>query len=210
MPHALNELFDVLGTTWSYALATVLTTAVIYGILVYILNKLGQRLYATPSSIEVAVVAMLGAIVGRTTLGPYPTLAAGIIALLTLLGLELSVGAIRDSGLVKQKTQHRAIAVMVNGKIRRDVLYRFHLGEVDLWAALRAKGISDPSQVSLVILESSGKFSVFGKDAPIHSAALTGVRESGKIRAAIKEFREGKTKPKTKSVKEVKKVDSEE
>lgn len=203
-------MWQVLGTTWSYALATVATTAVIYGILVYVLKTLGQRLYATPSSVEVALVAMLGAIVGRTTLGPLPTLTVGVIALLTLLGLELAIGAIRDSQLVQRTVQHRAVAVMLNGRVRRDVLKRFHLNEVDLWAALRARGISDPSQVSLVVLESAGTFSVFRSDAPIHAASLTGVRDSGQLRQAIAEFRDEKSKPKTKSVKETEKTNSDD
>lgn len=192
----MRELIHHLAISPTLAAATVITTAVIYGVLVLVLSTLGQRLYATPSNMEIAAVAILGSIVGRTTLGPFPTLSTGIIALVTLFALELSVGAIRGNERVQKPAQHRAVAAMINGQVKRDVLKRFHMTEVTLWAELRAKGISDPNDVAVVIVESSGRMSVLTKAKPLHPASLTGVRDSGEILSALGISKSDKT-PKT-------------
>ena len=55
------------------ALAIVVSTVVLYLVFSLVLSRVGQRLYASPSSLDLAVVTILGAIVGRSILGESPT-----------------------------------------------------------------------------------------------------------------------------------------
>lgn len=174
----MELVWQYIGITPALAVSTVLTTSGIYGVLVLLLEALGQRLYATPSTVEIALVAMLGSVVGRTTLGPYPTLGCGIVVLLTLVTLEIAIGAVRRHPRVSSRDRrHRAVSVMVNGTWRTDVLHQFALSRRTLWGTLRARGISDPADVALMVMESNGHFSVIRRGTTIHPDALTGLRD---------------------------------
>lgn len=59
------------------ALAVVLSTVLLYSAFALFLSRVGQRMYASPSSLDLAVVTVLGAIVGRAILGQVPTLSGG-------------------------------------------------------------------------------------------------------------------------------------
>lgn len=174
----MEQVWEYVGITPALAASTVIATAVIYGVLVLLLETLGQRLYATPSTVEIALVAMLGSVVGRTTLGPYPTLGCGIVALLTLVTLEMTIGAVRRHPRVSSRgRRYRAVSVMVNGRWRADVLHQFALSRRTLWGTLRSRGISDPADVALMVMESNGHFSVIRRGVTIHPDALSGLRD---------------------------------
>ncbi len=163
------------------AVAILLSTVLMYFAFTVVLRASGQRLFASPSSFELAVVAVLGAIVGRAILGMVPTLSGGLLALGTLLALEAVSGRVRRSALVQRRAQHRAVAIVVASKPDRELMRRHKVDDSLMWAALRGAGIRNLHDVALVILEQNGRFSVLRNDAPIHRAALTGVRRANEV-----------------------------
>ena len=163
------------------ALAIVVSTILLYVAFTTFLNHAGQRLYASPSSLDLAVVTVLGAIVGRAILGQVPTLSGGLLALGTLFVVEGVAGRVRRSERMQARRQHRAVAVMVAGKVERHELKRLGLDEAVLWSALRGAGVSTPHDVALAVVEQDGRFSVIRRGEAIHPAALTGVRRSGEV-----------------------------
>lgn len=169
------------------ALAIVVSTILLYFAFALFLHWAGQRLFASPSSFDLAVVTVLGAIVGRAILGQVPTLSGGLLALATLLVLELSSGRIRRGFRSRSSPRHRAVVVMLAGRPESAVMNRYHIDDVSLWSALRSAGIRDPSEVALVVLEQAGRFSVFRTGEPIHPVALTGVRHSEDVLARLTE-----------------------
>lgn len=183
----MGELGYYLGLTPIGALAIVLSTILLYGSFAFVLSRLGQRLYASPSSLELAVVTVLGAIVGRAILGQVPTLSGGLLALATLFTMEAIIGKVRRSETMLARKQHRAVAVMVHGRPDRRELARHGLDESSLWAALRGSGVTHPRDAALVILERDGRFSVLRADQEIHAAALTGVRGATELREELKD-----------------------
>ena len=60
----------------------------------------GQRIFASPSSLDLAVVSVIGAMVGRATMGRNPTLTGGAIALATLLVCEHLAGRVRRAAVL--------------------------------------------------------------------------------------------------------------
>jgi uncharacterized membrane protein YcaP (DUF421 family) len=176
----MGELGYYLGLHPLGALAIVLSTVLLYVSFAAFLGWSGQRLFASPSSFDLAIVTVLGAIVGRAILGQVPTLSGGLLALGTLVLLEGASGRVRRWGR-REGARHRSVAVMVAGRPDREVLRRHRVDEVSLWSALRAAGVRSPDEVALVVLEQTGRFSVLRSDRPVHTAALTGVRHANEV-----------------------------
>lgn len=181
----MHDIGYYLGLEPLGALAIVLSTAMLYGAFALILTHFGQRLYAVPSSLELAVVTVLGAIVGRAILGQVPTLSGGLLALATLFLLERAAGRVRRSERMQARRRYRAVALMVHGTIDRGELRRRGLDDSTLWSALRRTGISDPAQVALAVLERDGSISVIRAGTPLHPAVLTGVRHAQDVRPQL-------------------------
>src|SRR4051794_31216648 len=76
----MKHFGDYLHLSSYPALAVVVTTAVMYLLLVWLLHLWGARLLANPSSHTTATMVVLGAIVGRASLGLTPDLEAGALA----------------------------------------------------------------------------------------------------------------------------------
>lgn len=183
--HLMDELTHYLGIPPMGAVAIILSTVLLYTAFALVLSRLGQRLYASPSSLELAVVTVLGAIVGRAILGHVPTLSGGLLALATLFTIEYVAGRVQRTERIQARQQHRATPVMVHGRVDRTALRRHGLDEATLWSALRLNGVAHPSEVALVVLERGGKFSVVREGRELHPAALTGVRGASELREQL-------------------------
>ncbi len=181
----MDELGYYLGLHPLGALSIVLSTVLLYFAFAAVLAHAGQRMFASPSSLDLAVVTVLGAIVGRAILGQVPTLSGGLLALGTLFGLESLAGRVRRSERVRWGNRHRAAAVMVSGEIDRAEMDRHHLDDTTLWSVLRAAGVRSPDEVALVILEPNGRFSFLRAGEPVHPAALTGVLNAPALLARL-------------------------
>lgn len=180
----MNDLGYYLGLHPLGALAIVVSTVLLYISFAAFLGYTGQRLFASPSSFDLAIVTVLGAIVGRAILGQVPTLSGGLLALGTLVVLEGTSGRVRRWGR-QHGSRHRAVAVMVGGKPEREVMRRHRVDDAALWAALRTAGVRRPEEVALVVLEHTGRFSVLRSGSPVHPGALSGVRRSNEVFARL-------------------------
>ena len=171
---------DYLGMPLPDALAVALGTAVLYLLFATLLALYGQRLFCSPSSLNLAVTAVLGAVVGRAMLGPVPTLATGIVSLGTLVLLEASTGPFRRRKLAEGLGQ-RAEAVIIGGERQEEALTRYQLSEANLWGLLRSNGIGRLEDVQLVVVERSGRFSVFRAGVDIERQALEGLSRPDEV-----------------------------
>ncbi|TDO88056.1 uncharacterized protein DUF421 [Enemella evansiae] len=178
---SMDELGFYFGMHPFGAVAIVVSTVLLYLVFSLILSRFGQRLYASPSSLELAIVTVLGAIVGRSILGQVPTLGGGLLALATLLCLEAIAGRVRRGMQQGRRQQHRATAIVVDGHLETRELTRLRLDESSLWAALRGAGVCDLGEVALAVLEANGRISVLRTGQQIHPATLTGVRHSDEL-----------------------------
>ena len=162
-----RELWHQLGTSTPQAVGVVIASCVLYLTFTAVLRLWGQRFFANRSGTGLAVVLVLGSIVGRSMLGPGPTLLGGLICLATLIALETFFGTGRRAGLI--------------GHRRPVVLYREHLNESMVWARMRQAGVSSPDQVLAVVLETDGSLSLLRTGAPPHPSLLAGVRGADQV-----------------------------
>ena|SRR5689334_2877389 len=163
------------------ALSIVLTTIVVYLLLTLVISRWGQRLFASLAATDLALMLIIGAVAGRTLLGPEPTLAGGLIALATLFGLQqVAVRARRG-----RTGSPGGEALMVGPEPQREVMHRHHVDDHALWATLRQAGVRAPSDVGLVVLEQDGSISVLRSDQPVHRQALEGIRDADQVHARL-------------------------
>lgn len=178
------ELEALLGITPLAAVVVVVSTAVLYLAFATLLSMTSQRLFSSPSALDAAVAGVLGAIVGRTMLGPFPTLAAALVALATLIGMEAALGRVRMRAFSNPRRQHGA-ALVVAGRVRYERLHEFQLDDVWLWQLLRTRSVGDLTEVKLLVIERSGDISLIRNDEPLTEAALTGLRDLDSVRADL-------------------------
>lgn len=185
----MRDLWHYIGITPAGAVAVVLSTVTIYFVFGGVLRLWGQRLYSSPRSLDLAIVTVLGAIVGRSTMGHVPTLSGGLIALGTLATLEVLFRTLRRLPLpqLTHQSQGRAVVLVVAGKIQSETMRTYGLTMPMLWSSLRLAGVSHLAQAALVVLEPSGQISVVRAGQPIHPRALIGVRGAHRVQEQLRE-----------------------
>jgi uncharacterized membrane protein YcaP (DUF421 family) len=166
----MKHLGDYLHLSSYPALAVILTTAVMYLLLVWLLHAWGPRLLANPSSHTTATMVVLGAIVGRASLGLAPDLEAGVLALATVLLVMVALGRLRrDQG-------DRAEVIVLEGVMQDHTLRRLGLTEGDVWSRLRQAGRGSLEGLALALLEPSGVVTLVVDGSPLMREALADVR----------------------------------
>ena len=103
-----HDLWNQLGVTWPQAAGILVASCVLYLAFTSALRIWGQRIFANRSGTGLAVALVLGAIVGRSMLGPNVTLLGGLICLGTLISLEGFFGTGRRTGLIGHRRAVRS------------------------------------------------------------------------------------------------------
>lgn len=167
------DLWHEIGITGPRAVGVVLSAGVLYLAFTVILRVWGQRLFANRSGSGLAVVLVLGAIIGRSMLGPNATLLGGLLVLATLLLLETVFGAGRRAGLFG----HRRAVLIYDGTVwNRRLMARFHLHENVVWSRLRQAGVASLDDVCALVLETDGSLSVLRTGTELDPRLFTNVR----------------------------------
>lgn len=166
----MQHVDDYLRLSAAQALAVVLTTAAMYLLLVWLMHTWGPRLLANPSSHTTATMVVLGAVVGRTSLGPVPTLEGGVLVLATVLVVMVLLGRFRS------RQRERAEVIVVDGVMQEETLRRLGLTDGDVWSRLRQAGRGSLEGLALVLLEPSGVVTLLPRGVPLERAALADVR----------------------------------
>jgi uncharacterized membrane protein YcaP (DUF421 family) len=171
----MNRVADYLHLSLDPALAVVVATAVMYLLLVWLLHTWGARLLANPSSHTTATTVVLGAIVGRASLGVIPDLEAGVLALATVLIIMVVLG------MVRPHRRARAEVIVLEGVMQHRTLRRLGLTEGDVWSRLRQAGRGSLDGLALVLLEPSGVVTLLTDDIRLRREALADVRDADRL-----------------------------
>lgn len=158
-------MFDELTTTPSTAVQVVVATVVVYLAFVLLLRLLGQRTVATLSIVDLACVMAVGALVGRTALLAVPSLATGLLGLLTLLVTHRAVGALQRRTSFGRWLGSEPVVLAWQGELLPDAMRRVRVSEDEMRQQLRLAGVTAVAQVSCVVLERNGQISVL-RDPP--------------------------------------------
>lgn len=173
----VQELPDYIGITPVGAVAVALSAAVLYAVMAVVIRLWARRLAVSTSTVSVALLTLVAAITARSILGHSPTLLGGLVAIGTLLLLELVFGQWANALAMRRNLRwsRSPVVIMVGEQIREGVLRKYGLSEVELWSRLRQQGITNSHQIGLVILEPRGTVSVVRAGTPLDRHMLVGV-----------------------------------
>ncbi|HEY0373424.1 MAG TPA: YetF domain-containing protein [Amnibacterium sp.] len=153
----------LLGISEPEAAAVVIAAAVVYAVAVAVLRLIGARAAARLRTADVAVLVVVGAVLGRAVIGVQPTLAAGLVAIGTLVILRLATGLLERSALRALVTV-RPLLLIGGGEPVQHHLRRARVDDEDLRVALRLAGIATIGEVAAAVLEPNGAISVARRD----------------------------------------------
>ena len=109
-------------------------------------------------------------------MGHTPTLAAGVIALVTLFCLEGLISRLSRWAPVDRLVNNRPVLLMAGPRPITTHLERYHVTDTELRTALRLAGVTAAGQVAAVVLEPTGAMSVLRRVTPIDPRLLAEVR----------------------------------
>ena len=171
-------MFDELTSTPSTSFQVVVATAVIYLAFVLLLRLLGQRTVATLSIVDLACVMAVGALVGRTALLAVPSLATGLVGLVTLLVTHRGAATLQRRTPFGRWLGREPVVLAWHGELLPDAMRRARVSDDEMRQQLRLAGVTAVDQVSCVVLERNGQISVL-RDPPAPELVADLRRQSG-------------------------------
>jgi uncharacterized membrane protein YcaP (DUF421 family) len=146
------------GSTWWHLASIAAVTAIMYVSVLIAVRVAGRRTLAQLSAFDVVVSIALGTILGSTVVSPSISYSEGLAAVLTLLVLQVGLGAARRSSpRLRRLLDFRPIAVADGGRARLPGGWLGpQLTDEDLYSQLRLRGIFDPTVAERAVLEPIG------------------------------------------------------
>ena len=160
-------MFDELSTTPATAFQVAVATVVVYVAFLALVRLAGQRTLTTLSLPDLACVIALGAIIGRTALLAVPTLATGLVALVTLLLMQRLMSMLGRRTSVGRWLHPEPLVLVQRGRLLPDNLRRARVSDDELRQHLRGAGIATLGEVAHAVLERTGEISILRADRPV-------------------------------------------
>jgi uncharacterized membrane protein YcaP (DUF421 family) len=159
---------EMLFQGWSGVIRTVIVGTLAYLSLVMVLRVSGKRTLAKLNAFDLVVTVAIGSTLATILLSEDVALAEGVMALLTLVGLQYAVAAlsVRWRGFARVVRSEPTL-VLRDGQPLEAALRRSRVTQEELETVVRSTGVRGLEGVDAVILESDGSFSVIrGSDGP--------------------------------------------
>lgn len=166
-------MLDFGGIHPSVLVNTILRSVVVFVTVVAALRLAGKRHVGQLSIVDFVLVLLVSNSVQNAMVGPDTSLAGGLVAALTLIGINLlltrlTLGSQRLGALIEGEPT----LLVRNGQVLEDHLRREGIRAQELEAAIREHGFKDPGDCRAAILEIDGSISVVGMDDPNHVRRL--------------------------------------
>ena len=148
-------------TSWETLGETLLTGVLAYVGLVIILRFSGKRTLSKLNAFDFVVTVALGSTLAATLTSTDVTLAQGIVAFLTIIVLQLVVAwsSIRVP-LVRRAVRSRPVALVVDGRYQEEAMEAERVTTGDVVQAVRQSGSGSVADLTAVVLETDGSFSI--------------------------------------------------
>ena len=143
-----------------------LRTIIMYIFVIVVMRLMGKRQIGQLQPYEVVIALMISDLASMPMQDTSVPLLSGIIPILSLLFFQLIISYI----VLKSKRARQVICgspcvLLLNGKILEENLRNEMYNLDDLMEALRVGGYPNPSDLSLVVLETGGNISIVPKGA---------------------------------------------
>jgi uncharacterized membrane protein YcaP (DUF421 family) len=186
---ALHLLWEIhmLNSDWIASTAEAILMVVVSGIAIYtallLLTRLsGLRSFSKMSSFDFAITVAFGTVIASTLLAPDPPLLQGIAGLFVLFGIQYVIAQARwGSKRIKTLVDNRPLLVMAGPKVITEHLRTARITEEDLKSKLRLAGVTHPSQVLAVVVETTGDVSVMKTTSEVDYDLFSDVRGAERL-----------------------------
>jgi uncharacterized membrane protein YcaP (DUF421 family) len=158
---ALAVLDGALFASWSGLARTLVVGVIAYAGLVTMLRVSGKRTLSKMNAFDLVVTVALGSTLASILTSKDVVLAEGVLALALLIALQWLVAwSASRSEVVSRVVKSEPRLLAHRGELLQRALRRERVAREEVLAALRAHGLDDLGDVSAVVLETDGSFSV--------------------------------------------------
>lgn len=149
------------AATWASAGFVALTAFAMYVSIVVAVRIAGRRTLSQLSAFDAVVTIALGSMLATTILSPDVSYLEGVTGVVTLISLQVLVGALRKRFDRLRRILDFEPVVLIDEAVEvpRTGLFGAQMTETELRSALRTQGIFDVSEVEKAILEPNGEIS---------------------------------------------------
>lgn len=176
-----EQLVDTLGIELWRIPIVIISAIAIYLVFLLLVRIFGARVLSGLTGFDIVVGVMLGAVAGRVIIGHPPTLAAGIIGLVTLLCCEAAFGMVRNNIRLHRAINARPTVVLAHGQSQPDLMRKTHITFDEITSCVRKAGLSNLKKVRCVILEPSGELSVLDYEETLDPEVLHDVLGADRV-----------------------------
>ncbi len=157
----------------------------VYAALLLLVRLSGLRSFSKISGFDFAITVALGTVIASTMLVPDPPLLQGIAGLAVLFALQYVIARGRSwSPRVRLLLDNQPLLVMAGPQMIHESLDRARITEADLKYKLRMAGVTHPSQVFAVVVETTGDVSVLKSSDQIDLDLFSDVRGAERLRGS--------------------------
>jgi uncharacterized membrane protein YcaP (DUF421 family) len=153
----------------------------VYAAVIVLTRLAGLRSLAKMSSFDFAATVAVGSTLSSTLLGSVP-LAAGVLGLAVLFGLQYAIASARRRGALAGLVDNEPVLLMAGDEVLEDNLRHVRMSRAELWSQLRQAGVHHRGQVLAVVLETTGDISVIRAGEAMEPELLDGVRGAEALR----------------------------
>ena len=145
----------------------ILRTAVVYGVVLFLLRVAGKRELGQMSPVDLVVILVIANAVQNAMTGGDNSLLGGIIAATTLVAVNTAFSRVGHRvPYLKHLFESQPTPLVERGKLIKRNLERENVEEDELMMAAREHGIEDLAGVDAAYLERDGSISIIPKGAP--------------------------------------------
>ena len=147
------------------AARVVFTAPVAFLVLVTMLRVSGKRSISKMNIFDFVFVVALGSALAQVALSPSIPLVAGLIGLASLLLVQVALSYLAAHWAYAERIINGQPALLFfRGRFLHPAMKRERVTEEEIRAAIRARGVPRIDQVTAVVLETDGQFSVITGD----------------------------------------------
>ncbi|MDY3127961.1 MAG: DUF421 domain-containing protein [Corynebacterium sp.] len=160
----------------------VAAAVLIYLSFLVLIKVFGSRVLTSLSASDAIIIFMFGSVAGRVIVGHPPTLAAGVIALTTLITLEAFFGSLRRHGGLGRVIDREPVLLISNGEVVDENVKSAHVSPSDIRSSIRRAGLGSYTDVQAMVLEASGHISVLRNGSQLDPELFNDVRGASRLR----------------------------
>ena len=155
----------MLQASWHGVLAVVARTATIYLVVLLGVRLSGKREVGQMTPFDLTLLLLISNAVQNAMVGPDNSLLGGVLAAVTLLGMNYFVAELSGANRRFRKLVQGSPSLLIhNGELIPMHLAREHVSMDEIDRALREHGVASVRDVSLAVLEVDGSISILKYD----------------------------------------------